>query len=809
MEFRSESLDFSQPLSGSGPRSASKTLVFPRTVKSAAAGITGYQAEYSGGNDHHVGRLEVRLDTSLTSNTVTVDGFLGVRDWSGNWDDQYDGNIDFVVVAELESATATPPRNDLIVTGMEVNQATQYFRSSRFLDPANVRPDNSIFLIARKTTGVRVFVDWDASAGLPTIAQLTGQLVISTGRTTVTLNPINPNGAITPRRDSNINPAVANHTLNFMIPAALSVGTITVTCEVFDQALPGSRSAAFTRTLVFTAVEPLSLFLVGVNTVTPAANAPTQTQISNALTTLVKTFPYGDILQTGFTVITLTPAIGGGTAPSSGCGTAWSNLLDQLKDLRGGSSDVYFGGLPAGIACGGAVLGCSPVGDHVAAAFIDVLPAVPHEVGHALGRRHAPCVGCSPPAQGTDSGFPQYNSFNSDSIGVFGFDPATNSVFNPSATLDFMSAFVSLTCAGAAVTGVSSRWISPYTHQGLLGSVVGGPSPGSLMNQNVEAVLLFLGLSITRERQVTRRFSFHYLAPPQGRSACTTDFSYEFLDEDRQVLDCGPLHCLCAEGSCDCWPKVIRDAIPKPVEARWFLVWEHDEKIYEEEIPDLPQVRLVSAKPQKDGVLVKWESLPARGLCYLLHWEDRQQGVYRGVAPRLEENSFLVPRTLFREDGELRLRIYATSGIATGLTEETIRLNDDGGSTVNITLSTDPPGQGPIPGEGVSRPLPWVPSAVATDVAGRQLPSDLITWYDHRGNQIASGRDIDLRTLAYGKHIIRAVVRSHGGQTQAKSWHIERTPAGCLLHATVCDPPPKRAPEEHQHPHPLPPPCED
>ena len=94
---------------------------------------------------------------TIAQNTVTVDGTFGLRDWSGNWDDAYDGNIDFVVVAELQPVTAPPPRADLTITGMEANQATQFFRSSSFLDPANVRPDNSIFLIARKDTGIRVY----------------------------------------------------------------------------------------------------------------------------------------------------------------------------------------------------------------------------------------------------------------------------------------------------------------------------------------------------------------------------------------------------------------------------------------------------------------------------------------------------------------------------------------------------------------------------------------------------------------------------------------------------------------------------
>ena len=264
MEIRAESLDFSQPLRGSGPRTAQKTVVFPRNVVSAVAGLSGYLTEFSGNDDHHVGLLDVRLSTEINNNVVTVTGKFGLRDWSGSWDDNYDGSIDFVVLAELASATAPPPRGDLSITGVEFNQAIQYFRANRFLDSANVKPDNSVFLIEGKNTGVRAYVDYDASSGLPPITSLSGLLVVSGSFGSITIPPLN--SGITPRRDATINQSVANHTLNFMIPAGFSAGTISVACTVFDQANPSQASGVFTRTLVFTRVEPLNVFLVGVQT---------------------------------------------------------------------------------------------------------------------------------------------------------------------------------------------------------------------------------------------------------------------------------------------------------------------------------------------------------------------------------------------------------------------------------------------------------------------------------------------------------------------------------------------------------------
>src|SRR5262249_8816641 len=163
----------------------------------------------------------------------TVTGHFGLRDWSGDWDDNYDGSISFVVLAELAAVTAPPPRGDLIITGVELNQATQFFRADRFLDAANVNPDNSVFFIVVKNTGVRVYVDYDASSGLPQINKLSGELVVSNGTGSITLAPLNP--GITPKRDANINQALRNDTLNFMIDSGWSAGTVTISCRVFDQ----------------------------------------------------------------------------------------------------------------------------------------------------------------------------------------------------------------------------------------------------------------------------------------------------------------------------------------------------------------------------------------------------------------------------------------------------------------------------------------------------------------------------------------------------------------------------------------------
>jgi hypothetical protein len=793
MQIRTGSIDFSAPLRGSGPRVASQTVVFPRSVVSALAGLGGYTIAYSG-DDHHVGRMEVRLDATVNANTVTVEARLGLRDWSGNWDDDYNGTIEFTLLADLESVTATPPRPDLTITDMEFNQAVQFFRAASYLDPAHVQPDNSIWLVARKNTGIRVYTDWDPDAGLPPISQLTGSLTVQTSSTTLTLNPINPGGAITPVRDAQINMAIANHTLNFMIPAAWCVGTVTVAAELWDASSPASKSARYTRTIIFTPVEPLNLYLVGINyqAVTPNIPAPTQLAISGTIVSLIQTYPVGDVIQTGYATLDFSESVTANLA--NGCGSGLNNLLDRLNDLRGSSGDIYLGSLPAGIlnTPGNSVGGCAPQGGKTAATFVDYSVApigdVPHEVGHALDRHHAPCAsGCSVSPADPDSNYPQYGSFRSDSIGVFGFDPTSNTVFPPSGFSDFMAYFF-------------PQWVSAYTYNGLRGSSFqptgGGPSPGSSphFREDVDFDVIFLRLTITRDRKVIRDASFNFAAKLLNRKRCG-QFTVEMQGQKREALGCSVLHCNCDEG-CTCWPKRIRDVVPFPNGSRWLVVWEGDTKIYEEKIPPEPKVKIDSAEPKKEGVLLTWRAEHDGRLWYLVHWYDDRAGVWRGVAPRQQSKSLLVPRKLFGESNELRVRVLATPGLGTGVAEHIVKLRDYTPQRRRVLLlgidaSKDKPFR-----------MPNVLYAVVVDSAGRQLPDDGMIWYGN-GEVIGRGTKVDLRSLGLGRHYLRLVMRGDL-RANARTWIVERTREGFYLHQETCDPTPKRPKPVHKHPHPLP-----
>ncbi len=138
MEVRTGTLSFLRARD-IGPRTEPMTFNFSNPVRQAVAGLVGTNFGFSPRDDHHLGLVNVRLSTSINNDVVTVEGTFGVRDWSGEYDDDYEGSIQFVLMAELETGSVA---SNLTVTSVEYNPTIQFFRSQ--LDPATAQKDNSM-----------------------------------------------------------------------------------------------------------------------------------------------------------------------------------------------------------------------------------------------------------------------------------------------------------------------------------------------------------------------------------------------------------------------------------------------------------------------------------------------------------------------------------------------------------------------------------------------------------------------------------------------------------------------------------------
>ncbi|HRO57724.1 MAG TPA: M66 family metalloprotease, partial [Burkholderiaceae bacterium] len=660
MDLRSSSFHFPST-EDTGPQSASAQFAFPRAVRQAAVGITGYSASFENGEDHHLGRLIVELNASVNGadpTKVDVSGNFGLRDWSGNWDDPYGGLVEFTLLADLVGiAPPAPgaPRGDLIVVDAEITQAIQHFRSDRHLDAANVFPDNSIRLVAAKPAVVRLYVDYDASSGLAPIASLSGELLVTVAGATTT---IPASRAIAPRRDASIDRGQRDHTLNFLIPEALCQGTIDFVARVFDVLDRSQFSADFVRTLSFEAMPDLSIMAVGiaytgddVSDPTQLA-APTMADFTALFGFTEAVYPIPQVVISSFVTMSYDADVKSDI--NDGC-DKMGDLKDAVAELRGDSDDIVYGLYNAGVDTG-SVGGCG--GGGAAVGRIGAQGTAAHEIGHALGRKHAPCdnvTRCAEP-KNTDDDYPRYAGFDSDSIGEYGFDmrPAFGQVLPPSTAHDMM--------------GYSGgRWISPYTYKALMSRIpefaAGAAADAAFAAGRrpeprgdwiaIKQPTLFLRFDILRDRSVRFQPAFHFDARPRPHGAEKTEFSIELLDEKGELLRTACLYVDETGCGCSChgagWPVKIRHAIAFDPRARSMVLAECEKELQRWPIPEPPKVSIdVDGADSKAGeLMLRWDASAAandeESLWFLVQWRDRR-GTWRGAAPRTRKRSMAVPK---------------------------------------------------------------------------------------------------------------------------------------------------------------------
>lgn len=799
-----------------GPQSASAQLIFPRAVQRVAIGITGYSATFQNHEDHHLGRLILELDAAINSTDPTkvdVTGKFGLRDWSNEWDDPYSGIVEYAVFADLVGVTPPvpgAPRGDLVIVDAEITQGIQHFRSFRHLNSANVFPDNSIRLVAGKPTIVRLYVDYDAASGLAPITSLSGELTVTIAGMTTAIAPLR---TIVPRRDSSIDRGQRDHTLNFLIPENLCQGIAAISVRVFNTFDNTQFSANFDRTLTFEAMPDLPIMAVaieytGADVSDPAAlAAPTMADFIALFGLTEALFPIPQVVITSFVTMSYDEDVKSNI--NDGC-DKMGDLKDAVAELRGDSDDIVYGLYNSGVDTG-SVGGCGGGGAAVGA--IGSQGTAAHEVGHALGRKHAPCdnvTRCATP-KNTDDDYPDYIGFDSDSIGEYGFDsrPTMLTVRDPASSHDMM--------------GYSGgRWISPYTYKALMSRIpetFDGAS--AALSARAEAVFLparlredrgcwipikqpqlFLRLDINRDRSVHFRTSFHFDARPRPHDPDKSEFNIELLDGDGLLLRSACLYADSSGCGCSCgtgWPVKIRHAIAFDPRARTLVLYECDKELQRWPIPNPPKVTvdvIGETESNQTEIEIQWrayaESANRDDFWYLVQWRDRR-GTWRGVAPRTQRNSLRVPKRLFKGD-RVAVRVLASSGIATGLglwegsvTPPPARR----GAAVEISLvgvETRKEGAHPVPG---------VLRAVAHETSGEAVPGTSLRWYDSRGAEIGRGRALDLSQLPVGQHQITIVMPQHEGSTA--TWLIERTRGGDTL-LLVGDQKSRVSPRRYRHP---------
>lgn len=424
--------------------------------------------------------------------------------------------------------------SNIKIAGVEHTQTIQYFNYPAG-QGSGYAPDNSVPLVARKPTILRVYADiqqFDVATPVPAwVDGFIWVVNLTTGASGI-YNSVN--GPLPARAGSAIDRTKKDDTLNFVIPWAISTGQVMYELIVFDPADRGSANVARRfETLNFAAVPALNVHSVlihytGVNFFDQPVDAQTNAfNVLFAMDYLLRTYPVSDFRFDGCEVLPWNEKLAVGANFY-----ALSATLGSMRAMSG-TDDVFIGLIPPQAGCGGV---CGLGGGGSALFFSDNTlnqTGAAHEIGHALGRSHAP--GCLPKTDPGDQNYPQYDGFPRASIGECGIDTRTFQVFDPRRVSDYMSY-----CAPV--------WTSPYGYTTLLATLQSGAFSdgyGALLATSAAPTVAeygYLSFRVDRHRDGKDRAvhvlsSFRITRPqPYGDMSQTSDVTVELFDRHDTLL---------------------------------------------------------------------------------------------------------------------------------------------------------------------------------------------------------------------------------------------------------------------------------
>ncbi len=399
----------------------------------------------------------------------------------------------------------------LAISGLEVTQSVQ-------------RPDNSVPLVAGRRTMLRVYAY--SLSGAP-VSNVRVSVAATQNGAPLLGSPlvIGPQTAPTaPSRTS------LSSSFNVELPSGWLSGAVVITATAYQGSLPYPNNSATSLTLNFNSVPTLNVMVVPIAYTAPGGTYYPPPSTDTISDWIMRAYPISAINVTFHTAY----SFAGDLTQSP----AWYTLLQDIYTLKLGdlapASQVYFGLIPTTNGTStwftSGTSGLGYVGTRAAIGLqlspypwgVDATSQnTAHEIGHNLGRLHAPCGNVANP----DPNYPYAGGI----IGQFGLDIPKGVLWNSTTTYDLMSYCDPL-------------WVSDYTYQGLYTNqvaygtaVLGASAPG----------LLIRGVFSSTDAVTLQ--PIYALSLPLTDLPTSSDYQVELLDARSQVLAAYPVSVLEAD----------------------------------------------------------------------------------------------------------------------------------------------------------------------------------------------------------------------------------------------------------------------
>lgn len=425
--------------------------------------------------------------------------------------------------------TGSLPSVDLVIDALEVNQSIQ-------------TSQNTIPLIAHRPAVVRVYAR--TALGKPPAAATVSLVATRAGAPLGSLS-LGPQSVATALGRGDY-----ASTFNAPLPADWLWGQVELTARVdptnaIHETDETNNTAALT--LNFNEVPPLDIKIVPINYTHQGARGtgvyPGQS-----------TDPISGWLKRAFPVseVNVSHHPGYDFSGDLSLSSEWIRLLAEVTILKASegapAAQVYYALVPtrhdgqrwfiAGIAGIGWLGHRVSVGlDLNAADRTGALAG--HEIGHNFGRAHAPCGQPSTP----DTAYPHAGA----SIGEYGLDVASNTLFDPSTTVDMMSY-------------CRPEWISDYTYLALYNAQRDAGRPAGIATP---ALLVQAEFDAAGTAWFQPLYTFPQTPTPSDGDS---DFAVELLDAAGNVVASHPVAVLEAEEE-GVSVRLIHASVPLPAEA--------------------------------------------------------------------------------------------------------------------------------------------------------------------------------------------------------------------------------------------------